>query len=118
MFDVQGHIAFPVDEQKSSSEMEIEFSFKQETTMTDDQPPGKMANEVLCKSPASPFARRVHFSDRRHILSVARSRTNRSHFSFQLVNPDKANEFRNKFLRFDSSSIYFERKVYLYKQIL
>jgi hypothetical protein len=114
--DVQGHIAFPTVEQKASeSETGMKFSIKQETTMIDDQPLGNIANEVLCKSPTSPFGRRVHFSDCRHILSVPGNCTNRSRFSFRLVNPNEA--IQNKLPRFDRGGIYFERKVYLYKEV-
>ena len=113
--DVQGHIAFPAIEQKTG-EMGMKISIKPERRGDfDDQPPGDIANEVLCKSPTSPFGGGVHFSDRRHILSVPRNCTNRSHFSFRLVNPNEA--IQNKLPRFDGGGIYFERKVYLYKEV-
>ena len=77
----------------------------------DDQPPGNIANEVLCKSPTSPFGRCVHFCDCRHILSVPGNCADRSHFSFRFVNPNES--IQNKLPCFDSGGIYFERKVYL-----
>jgi hypothetical protein len=56
----------------------------------DDKPPGYIANEMLCKSPTSPFGRGVYFGNRRDILSVASDGANRSNFSFRLVNPNEA----------------------------
>lgn len=110
--DVQGHVAFSAVEQKARVE---KLSIKRDTRMIDDQPPGNIANEVLCKSPTSPFGRRVNFGDGRDILSAPGNCTNRSHFSFRLVNPNEA--IQNKLPRFDGGGIYFERKVYLYKEV-
>jgi len=110
--DVQGHIAFPAVEQKAS---ETGDEYQTQTMIDDHQPLGNIANEVLCKSPTSPFGGRVHFGNCRHILSVPGKCTNRSHFSFRFVNPNEA--IQNKLPRFDSGGIYFERKVYLHKEV-
>ena len=110
-------LRFPQSNKRLSETVMKKISIKNIRNEDDrwDQPPGNIANEVLCKSPTSPFGSRVHFGDRRHILSVPRNCTNRSHFSFRLVNPNEA--IQNKLPRFDSSGIYFERKVYLYKEV-
>lgn len=66
------------------------FSIEQERSGMDDRPAGYIANEMFCKSATSPFGGRVHFGNRRDVLSVTGDCADRSHFSFRLVNPNEA----------------------------
>jgi hypothetical protein len=80
MPNIQGHRAFPTVDQKANDGM---MSLCQtETMMWCDEPSGNIANEILCKSPTSPFGRGEHFGNCGHILGATSDGAYRGDFSF------------------------------------
>ena len=77
----------------------------------DDEPLGYVANDMLCKSPASPFGSSVYLGNGRDILGATGDSTNGSNLSFGLVDPNET--FGYEFPCLDHRTIDLKWEVHL-----